>query len=297
MDSFQPAASFKLRGIGNMCQKEAKKGKEIFITSSGGNAGYAVAYSGLKLGVKVIVFVPETTPIFMRERIQSLGAKVIVAGKVWDEANQHALKFLEKEKTAVYIPPFDHPEIWEGNATLISEIYQDFNQMKKDSKPAAIICSVGGGGLFNGIVMGLQKVGWGDIPVVAVETEGADCFNLAIKAGKLVTKESITSVAKSLGALTVSAQSLNLTKTHKVISHVVSDAAACMACVNFADDHRILVEPACGASLAILYEKGLLKRLLPNLNKDSKVVVIVCGGQMCNIAQLESWAKTYASKL
>lgn len=59
-------------------------------------------------------------------------------------------------------------------------------------KPGAVLLSVGGGGLLCGVVQGLKDVGWSDVPVVAMETVGADCFNAAVKAGRLVTLDDIT---------------------------------------------------------------------------------------------------------
>lgn len=59
-------------------------------------------------------------------------------------------------------------------------------------KPDVVIASVGGGGLLNGVLLGMQKVGWSDVPCVAMETEGADCLNASLKAGKLVTIPDIT---------------------------------------------------------------------------------------------------------
>ena len=59
-------------------------------------------------------------------------------------------------------------------------------------KPGAIVLSVGGGGLLCGVVEGLKEVGWENVPVLCMETVGADCFNAAIKAGKLVTLPDIT---------------------------------------------------------------------------------------------------------
>jgi L-serine/L-threonine ammonia-lyase len=35
-------------------------------------------------------------------------------------------------------------------------------------------------------------LGWQDVPVVAMETFGAHCFNLSVKAKKLVALEKIT---------------------------------------------------------------------------------------------------------
>jgi L-serine/L-threonine ammonia-lyase len=88
----------------------------------------------------------------------------------------------------VHVHPFDHPDIWQGHSSIVAEL----NHQLHGAKPDAIILSVGGGGLLNGVVEGLQAVGWGDVPVVAVETEGADSFAAACKAGKLVTLPAIT---------------------------------------------------------------------------------------------------------
>lgn len=60
------------------------------------------------------------------------------------------------------------------------------------SKPGAIVVSVGGGGLFCGIMEGLDEVGWRDVPVLCMETVGADCLNVAQKARDLVTLPDIT---------------------------------------------------------------------------------------------------------
>lgn len=61
LDALQPSGSFKLRGIGAACEAYAKQGKRRFVSSSGGNAGIAVAVAGRILGLPVTVVVPETT--------------------------------------------------------------------------------------------------------------------------------------------------------------------------------------------------------------------------------------------
>ena len=61
MDCYQPAGSFKIRGIGAVCQDALAQGKTRLISSSGGNAGYAAAYAGRKLATPVTVIVPNTT--------------------------------------------------------------------------------------------------------------------------------------------------------------------------------------------------------------------------------------------
>lgn len=65
-------------------------------------------------------------------------------------------------------------------------------QQELREKPAAIVLSVGGGGLLNGVVQGLRRAAWDDVPIVAMETLGAHSLNAAMKAGELVTLPEIT---------------------------------------------------------------------------------------------------------
>lgn len=75
----------------------------------------------------------------------------------------------------------------EGHTSLVKELEQDLKE-----KPGAIVLSVGGGGLLNGVVEGLRRVDWADVPIVAMETLGAHSLNAAMKAGELVTLPEIT---------------------------------------------------------------------------------------------------------
>jgi hypothetical protein len=45
-----------------------------------------------------------------------------------------------------------------------------------------------------------------------------------------------------------------------------------------ADDQRLMVEIACGATVSLVYE-NLLKEAVPNLTEQSTVVLVVCGGR------------------
>ena len=90
MDALQPTGSFKIRGIGLACQRLHAAGCRRFVSSSGGNAGLAIAYAGRKLGVPVTVIVPENTRERARNLIREQGADVIVFGQSWQEAHEHA---------------------------------------------------------------------------------------------------------------------------------------------------------------------------------------------------------------
>lgn len=156
-------------------------------------------------------------------------------------------------------------------------------------KPGLLVVSVGGGGLLCGLLEGMHRLGWQDVPVLAVETEGAASYAAAVNAGHLVTLPAITSIATTLGARTVAEKALDWYSNHPVISWVVSDRQAVEACLRFADDHRVLVEPACGASLSVVYENA------PPLEGRGSVLVVVCGGAGATRELLEKWDKVTKS--
>lgn len=281
MESSQPSGSFKLRGMNRICKQAIKDGANHLISSSGGNAGLSVAYVGRKLKVKVTVVVPKTTPEFIIEKLKREGAQVIVYGDVWDEAHQYALSLIKDEKSA-YIPPFDDPKLWEGHSTIVDEIKEQCVE-----QPDLIILSVGGGGLLCGIIEGLIRNGWEDTKVLAVETFGAASLYNSVKEGQLTCLDKIDTFATSLGAKQVAPKALEYANEYNVTPVLVTDEACARACVNFADDFRVLVEPACGASLSLIYDNSDLIQGYKN------IVIVVCGGSVINLEKILQWKALY----
>ncbi|TDA49312.1 pyridoxal-phosphate dependent enzyme, partial [Burkholderia pyrrocinia] len=98
-----------------------------------------------------------------------------------------------------FVHPFDDPVLWQGHATMIDEMAAD-EMAAVGPKPDAVVLAVGGGGLLCGVLEGLARNGWHDVPVVAAETEGADCYARSVAQGRPVELPEITSIATSLGA-------------------------------------------------------------------------------------------------
>jgi L-serine/L-threonine ammonia-lyase len=276
IETLQPCGSFKARGVGYACTQYVKDGAKALVSSSGGNAGLAVAYSGRCLDVPATVVVPTTTKKRAIDLIKHEGAKVIVTGENWDAAHIYATELSQKE-SAAYIHPFDDPYIWTGHASIIDEIAE------ANVTPDAIVLSVGGGGLLCGVVEGLQRNNWNDVPILAVETKGADSLSVASLANQHIGIDIITSIATTLGAKKVAQQAFNCLQEHPTKSQVVTDKGAVDACYRFLEDHKLMVEPACGASLAAVYQAC-------SFLKDKKnILVIVCGGAGVTVEQLQEW--------
>lgn len=317
LENLQPSGSFKSRGIGNMMYRALTASptpdRVHFYCSSGGNAGLACATAAVTLARPCTIVMPTVTPAHMVAKLRLLGANVHQTGAHWAAADAYMREqLLAGDAGGVYVPPFDHPHIWEGASTMVDELARQMPPLLRGvgapagAAPDALICSVGGGGLLNGVMAGIEaQKPWAGAAarkprVLAVETEGAESLHASIRAGKLVTLPKITSIATNLGAATVSARAFEWSKEEHLISAVVSDAEAAMGSVRLADDARLLVEVSCGASVCSVYN-GMLRELVgEGLTADEwsqkNVVLIVCGGSNVSLELLKAYKDTFNIK-
>lgn len=289
------------------------EGKRLhFFIASGGNAGLAAVVAARDLNSLCTVVVPTSTQQKMIQKLLDVGAAdVVQQGASWFDANTYLRKtYIEGQSGEdsvhknIYIPPFDHPDVWDGAATLIDEIAKQLPPRGGDAFPAdVVVCSVGGGGLFNGIVQGLgqhlqSQQGERKVRVLATETEGAESLALALREGSLKSLPAITSLATSLGALQVAPQTLKNAQSPpvgvEVLSVVVSDAVAARGVVRLADEHRLQAELACGISVEI-GTSTRLKDAVPDLTPETRVVVIACGGSNINAEMIAEYREKLQS--
>ncbi|ORX47456.1 tryptophan synthase beta subunit-like PLP-dependent enzyme [Hesseltinella vesiculosa] len=288
MENIQPSGSVKIRGIGNFCYRKIKqRGHDInFVTGSGINTALAVAYCARQLRVQAMIVVPANTNERLCEAIRQDGAQLIKYGEDWSDAENHARKLVKRN--GIYVPSADHEHIWQGYSSIIFELKTQL----LGHPPAAIVCPVGGGGLLNGIIMGLQEVGWKQVPVIAVETHGSNAFQSSVVSGKLVQLPKTSTLASSLNASSICAKTLELSLIHPVVPFAVSDAMAANASLLFTDDNRMLVEAASGAALSICYTE-IIRYILPSLSMSSDVVVLVTGGSDISLEDMEGYRRAY----
>lgn len=244
----------------------------------------------------------------MIEKIKALGATdVLQHGLHFKEADRYLKEVVMAEAKSrgeepVYCHPYDDPDVWEGHSSLVDEVDKQMAQAGEGA-PDALVCSVGGGGLFNGIMDGIARRGveWDKTQVVALETQGADSLATALDTDEWATLPGITSIATSLGAVRVSSRTFKLAcegrKTGKVRNMVLSDAEATMGCWRFAEDERMLVEPACGVNLALCYGGRLKKALGRPVRPEDKIVIVVCGGSNTSTDMINAWKEEYSSEV
>ncbi|KAI0533457.1 tryptophan synthase beta subunit-like PLP-dependent enzyme [Xylaria digitata] len=330
LENLQPSGSFKSRGIGNLMSRallSSSTGRAHFYCSSGGNAGLACAEAARTLRQPCDVFVSSLTADHVLAKLAALGATPHRAGNNWPESDVHCRAAAARDAESIYVPPFDDPLIWDGNATLVDELaaLEAKGFFEDGGAVDAIVCNVGGGGLLNGVMEGIERNYGSRSPsprkrpaALALETVGTDSLAASIRAGSHVTIPAITSVAVSLGAPRVSektyewAQTCNAStftfpsppakpasESPRLVSAVVSDADAVSACARFLDDARMLVEVACGATLSSAYNGRALLRaaLAPDATDEvwakMNVVLVVCGGSGVSMDMLAKYREKF----
>ncbi|SCU77272.1 LAMI_0A00452g1_1 [Lachancea mirantina] len=301
-ESLQPSRSFKFRGISHFIER-AISSKPILVdtmkvySSSGGNAGLAAATAAKSFGMECIVVVPKTTKLRMIQKIEKEGATVLVHGENWGHADTYLRETIMKEAklkglTPLYVHPFDNELIWEGHSSIVDEVLL---QLKQENIPsenlAGIVCSVGGGGLFSGIVKGLERHGLAEsVPIIAVETEGSDVMAKSLRAGERVELNKISTVASSLGSPYLAEFAYQSARKYGSKSVVLSDWEVVSTTLKFADEFNIITEPACGASLHLGYYPDIVATSLErNLTPKDIIVVIACGGSCMSYEELLSF--------
>ncbi|KAK6454645.1 tryptophan synthase beta subunit-like PLP-dependent enzyme [Scheffersomyces xylosifermentans] len=305
----QPSGSFKLRGIGHLIQKsivaanKTRSNREIHVfASSGGNAGLAAAYSAYFYKVKCTVVLPVISKPAVREKLKSYNANIILFGNTINEADKHLKNLINSidtnVTTPIYCHPFNNPLIWEGHATLVDEVVEQLPKSER-AHIKGMVCSCGGGGLYNGIYDGMKRNNIVDSEILLIETSQAPTLSESVKADKLITLNSVNSMATSLACSYTTTQTLN---NYKSVSEgittkleLIDDVDALKACIQYNANFSKVVEPACGAALSVVYNKlDLLYKNFSHLKEDDIVVVVVCGGSCTTLKDLAGFRKLVA---
>lgn len=277
IELLQLGGSFKVRGAFNtMLQLSAGERRAGVVAVSGGNHGIAVALAAAALRIPATVLMPATTPRTSIAAARGHGAEVVLLDTIaeaFDQAEQRG------RAGAQVIHPFDDPEVIAGQGTLGLELLEDAPDVTD------IIASIGGGGLISGLIAAV-KPQRPDIRIWGVETAGADAMSQALAAGHPVRLDSITSIAKTLGAPAVSERTLEFVSRGVEDVLVVPDSEAVTAIGTLADELNVITEPAaaCTWSAAL--------RLRDRLPTEARVALVLCGGNV-SLDDIVGWRSQF----
>lgn len=273
IELLQHGGSFKARGAFNRLLQLSESDREAGVVAvSGGNHGIAVALAAATLDIPATVLMPTTTPQTSIATARRHGAEVLLLDTIAEAFDEAARR---GSAGALVIHPFDDPQVIAGQGTLALELLEDAPEVTD------IVASIGGGGMISGLISAV-KPQRPDIRIWGVETEGADAMSLARAAGHPVRLETITSIAKTLGAPEVSDRTLEIVSSGVEDILVVPDREAVSAIEALADELNVITEPAaaCTWSAAL--------RLQDRLPPDATVALILCGGNV-SLDDISGW--------
>ena len=263
-ENMQYTGAYKVRGayykISTMSEDARKKG---LITASAGNHAQGVAYAASKYGVPATVVMPTTTPLIKVNRTKGYGAKVVLYGNVYDEACEYAMK-LAKEQGLTFVHPFDDLDVATGQGSIAMEIIKELPTVDY------ILVPVGGGGLATGVST-LAKLLNPNIKVIGVEPAGANCLQASIKAGKVTTLPTVSTIADGTAVKTPGSKLFPYLQKNLDDIITVPDEDLIVSFLDMVENHKMIVENSGLLTVAALKQ---IK------DKDKKIVSILSGGNM-----------------
>ncbi|POX49991.1 threonine ammonia-lyase [Streptomyces sp. Ru72] len=264
-ENLQRTGSFKLRGayvrIAGLLPEERAAG---VVAASAGNHAQGVALASALLGVRSTVFMPKGAPLPKISATREYGADVRLHGQVVDETLAAAQEYAA-QTGAVFIHPFDHPDIIAGQGTVGLEILEQCPDVR------TIVVGTGGGGLIAGIAT-VVKALRPDVRVVGVQAEGAAAYPPSLTAGRPVSVESTATMADGIRVGRPGDVPFRIVRDLVDEVRTVSEDALSAAVLLCMERAKLVVEPA-GASpvAALLSDPGAF---------EGPVVAVLSGGNV-----------------
>src|SRR3954447_6237612 len=190
-ENLQRTGSFKIRGayvrIARLSDAERAGG---VVAASAGNHAQGVALAADLLGTKATIFMPEGAPLPKVAATRAYGADVQLVGASVDETLVAAKQYSE-ENGAIFVHPFDHPDIIAGQGTVGLELLEQAPDAR------TVVVPVGGGGLISGIAAGMRGAR-SDLTIIGVQAEGAASYPPSLAAGHPITLPSCSTIADGI---------------------------------------------------------------------------------------------------
>ncbi|MCA4894735.1 MAG: threonine ammonia-lyase IlvA [Cytophagales bacterium] len=266
-EDLQVVRSYKIRGAYNLIQSlsEAERQRGV-VCASAGNHAQGVAFSCKLLNIKGVIYMPAITPKQKINQVKMFGGsniEIVLVGDTFDDCQAHALEFT-RQNNSVFIPPFDHEKVIEGQGTVAKEI------LEEQSNIDYVFVPVGGGGLSAG--MGSYFATYApQIKMIGVEPQGAPSMKEALEAGKPVILVSIQRFVDGASVKRVGDRNFEICKDALADVLLVPEGKVSSTILQLYNEDAIVAEPAGALSIAALDQYA-------DKIKGKKVVCILSGG-------------------
>jgi threonine dehydratase len=266
-EDLQVVRSYKIRGAFNLIQSLTEEQRQRgVVCASAGNHAQGVAFSCKYLGIKGVIYMPAITPKQKITQVKMFGGEnieIVLIGDTFDECQAHALEYT-RDNDMVFIPPFDHLKVIEGQGTVGKEILDELSNIDY------LFVPIGGGGLCAGVGQ-YFKIYSPQTKIVGVEPQGAPSMKEALKAGKPVVLDKIQRFVDGASVKKVGDITFELSKDLITDMLLVPEGKVSSTILQLYNEDAIVAEPAGALSIAALDQYA-------SQIKGKKVVCVLSGG-------------------
>jgi len=262
-EDLSPVRSYKLRGAFNAMRKQ--QGRDLFVCASAGNHAQGVAYMCKHMGVSGVIFMPVTTPQQKIQKTRMFGGdhiQIHLTGDYFDDTLAAAQEWCAREG-GHFLPPFDDPDVVEGQASIAVEI-----EAQIDAIPDFVILPVGGGGMSSGVTRY-----FGDrTHCLYVEPAGGACLRASLLARQPVTLDRVDNFVDGAAVARIGQLNFELLKSVPVNDVLVqSEDRISTTIVEMLNVEGIVLEPAGAMSVTALDD-------IRDRIRGKRVVCVTSGG-------------------
>jgi threonine dehydratase len=246
-ENLQRTGSYKIRGAYNrMSQLTAEERARGVVAASAGNHAQGVAFAARELGIRSTIFMPMGVPLPKLQATKNYGAEVVLGGTAVDEALRAAAAYAE-ETGAIFIPPFDHPDIIVGQGTLGLEIYESVPDLE------TVVVPIGGGGLIAGVAAAVKQRAAKDgrvVRVIGVQAQNAAAYPPSLASGEPTTITVNPTIADGIAVGRPGALNFEIIRDYVDEVVTVSEDDMAKALLVLLERAKMVVEPAGAAGVA-----------------------------------------------
>ena len=265
-ENLQVTGSFKVRGayykISQLSAEEKAKG---VIACSAGNHAQGVALAATKNGIRSLICLPDGAPISKVEAAKRYGADICLVKGVYDDAYNRAVE-LQKESGAVFIHPFDDPDVIAGQGTIGLELLEQLPDMD------AVIVPVGGGGLISGVAFAIKSLN-PNCKVYGVQAAGAPSMYNSIQHHKKEMLDRVSTIADGIAVKNPGELTYEICEKYVDEIVTVTDDEISTAILALIEQQKLIAEGAGAVSVAAaMFNKVDVK--------GKKVACLLSGGNI-----------------
>lgn len=266
-EDLQLVRSYKIRGAYNLIQSLTLEERERgVVCASAGNHAQGVAYSCKILNLRGVIYMPAITPKQKINQVKMFGGneiEIVLVGDTFDECQTFALEYA-KTHQMVFVPPFDHIKIMEGQGTVAKEI------LEEESGIDYVFVPIGGGGLCAGVGSYFKEKS-PRTKIIGVEPLGAPSMTEALKQGKPVLLDKIDKFVDGAAVKKVGDLTFPICKDILSDLLLVKEGKVCSTLLKLYNEDAIVAEPAGALSISALDQYA-------DQIRGKKVVCILSGG-------------------